>query len=83
MVVEAHVKDSPKNDVLPDCEFTVVKRDQITEPGWVDLTLDGTITGALIEKTFYSSVKIYPTGSPAQGTTVAVINMPVKWRATR
>lgn len=81
--VTAHVKDNLRNDTEPDFSFTVVKRNQVTERGWVDLTLLGTITSQFTEKEWFGSVRMAPTGTPAAGITVAVITMPAKFRATR
>jgi hypothetical protein len=81
--LQAHVKDNLRNDTLPDVEFTITKRNQTTETGWVDLLLDGTVTSSLSEKTYYASLKMWETGSPELGDTLAVITMPVKYEATR
>lgn len=82
--VEAHIKDNVKNDVTPDAQFTVTKRIQVgVDIGWVDMIVDGTVTGALLQKDYESSVKVYPTGQPQFGDTVAVLVLPMKFRATR
>ena len=83
MTVLAHIKDNPRLDVAPDFEFVVTKRDQVTERGWVNLVLDGTVTGVMAERQYQASVKVFETGSAELGTTVAVIVLPTKFRATR
>jgi hypothetical protein len=77
-----HVKDNLKSDVEPDVEITAVARTPLTG-GLMDLTLDGEETTKLLEKLYYGSVKIWPAGSPELGTTVMVIELPVKYEATR
>lgn len=81
--LECHVKDSLKGDVTPDFEFLVIPRNQVTEEGWTDLYLMGDVTGNATEKTWYGSLKVWPTADPTAGVTVFVIHMPFKYEATR
>lgn len=76
-----HVKDAPRSDVLPD--FQLVMTPRVSEPGWVDLLLDGTATINMLERTYYASVKVWPIGQPEFGITMAVMNLPMVYRATR
>lgn len=75
------VKLTPRTEVSPDLTFTCVAR--ALEPGWIDLSLTGTQTGTLSERTYEASLKIYPTDTPSAGDTAFVITMPMKYRATR
>jgi len=77
-----HVKDNLKADVQPDTEITAVARVPLTG-GWMDLYLDGTKTATLREGTYYGSLKVWPTGSEELGDTVLVIELPLKYEATR
>lgn len=81
--LECHVKDNLRGDVTPDVTFTITKRNQGTEPGWLDMLLTGTQTTTLSEKEYRASLKIWQTGSPELGDTLAVLVLPVKFQATR
>lgn len=80
--LQCDVKDNLKNDINADAQFTVVPRTPLTS-GWVDLYMDGTVTATLLQKTYYGSLKVWPTANPELGDTVLVIVMPVKYEATR
>lgn len=80
MTIKADVKDRPSKEVEPDTTFVCVPR---AEAGWIDFSLDGTATGLLKQKTYYASVKVWPTDSPEKGDTLLVIQMPMKYKATR
>lgn len=79
-VLQADVKIRPSKEIVADTEFTCDIR---VDPGWVDLTLDGTATGLLLEKTYEGSLKVWPTDHPEQGDTILIIIMPMKYKATR
>lgn len=51
--------------------------------GWVDFHLGGDVTLTLPEKTLEASVKVWPTADPTKGDTLAVIILPMKYKATR
>lgn len=80
-VLQADIKLKPSIEVEPDAQFVCVARDDGS--GWVDLTLDGEASGALIAKKYESSLKVWPIGHPEQGDTLLVIVMPMKFLATR
>lgn len=53
--------------------------------GWIDVSLDGSVTAALAESgkcTFHFSLKVFPTGDPEAGTTIVVGEFPIVKRAT-
>lgn len=80
MTFKAEIKDNPSEEVDSDAEFTCVAR---VDPGWVDLTIDGTVTGILLERKYESSLKVWPTANPEQGDTLIVLILPMKYKATR
>lgn len=81
MSVKADIKLRPSKQDEPDASFVCDIRE--TDVGWIDFTLDGAATGALKEKTYEASVKVWPTVSPEQGDTLWVILLPMKYKATR
>lgn len=80
MTLKAEIKLRPSKDVTAVAEFVCTTR---AEPGWVDLTLDGDVTGLLLERKYESSLKVWPTNSPELGDTLIAIILPMKYRATR
>lgn len=80
MTFKADIKDQPSQEIVPDAQLTCTPRET---GGWVDLFLDGTVTGTLLERKYETSVKVWPTGSPEQGDTLIVLVLPMKYKATR
>ena len=81
--IQADIKDKLK-DVDVDASFICTPRGNLPEDaGWVDLMLDGTVSGTLLEKIYEASVKVWPVGEPEHGDTLTIITMPLKYRATR
>lgn len=80
MTLKGEIKDRPSKEIVADAEFVCTPRVGL---GWVDLTLDGETTGALLEKTYSASLKVWPTAFPEQGDTLLVIILPMKFKATR
>jgi hypothetical protein len=81
-----HIKDNTRNDVQPDASFVATPRGSgVGDLGWVDLDIDGSTsgTGALSERDYEASLKVWPTGHEEDAETVVVIKMPVRYRATR
>lgn len=86
-----HVKDNVKNDVDPDATWNVVARGTGPDLGWLDCEMSASATTALgaigagvpgSPKMYEASIKVVP-GDPDDAETVAVLLMPVVWRATR
>lgn len=67
----------------PEIAASFVISARAGEPGWIDLLLDGDKTGLLEEWDYVSSVKVWPTGEPAEATTLVLLRLPVHLRATR
>jgi hypothetical protein len=80
MTLKAEIKDKVK-ELPADAEFTCTPR--VLEPGWVDLYLGGDVTSTLLAKTYFASLKVWPTGQASKGDTLVVITIPMKYAATR
>lgn len=80
MELKAEIKDKPAKETEPDGEFVCTDRG---EDGWVDLILDGDISGTFSQRRYEASLKVWPIGHPEQGDTLAIIGMPMKYRSTR
>lgn len=80
MTLKADIKNRPSKEIEADAEFVCTPR---VSGGWVDLFLNGTVSGTLTETTYYCSLKVWPTAFPEQGDTLLVITLPMKYKATR
>lgn len=83
MTLEALIKDKPAKEIDDDADAAFTCTARVGGEGWVDLYLDGDVTGTLLEKVYYASLKVYPTANPEKGDTLAAIWLPMKYEATR
>lgn len=79
MTLQSDLKLRPSRESTAAAQLVCTARDD----GWVDLYMDGEVSGALTEHPYQGSLKVWPTAHPEQGDTLVVLILPMKYLATR